>query len=55
VMKQPAPHVLAQSLGANLGFELRAWTGAAEDWGVVRSDLILALNAALAKENIVLA
>jgi potassium efflux system protein len=55
VMKRPAPHVLAQSLGANLGFELRAWTGAAEDWGTVRSDLILALNAALAKENIVLA
>jgi potassium-dependent mechanosensitive channel len=55
VLQEPPPQVLAQALGANLGFELRAWTRASDDWGVVRSELILAINAALAKENIALA
>ena len=55
VLKDPAPQVLAQALGANMGFELRAWTRASDDWGVVRSDLILAINAAFAKESIALA
>jgi potassium efflux system protein len=55
VLKQPPPLVQAQSLGVNLGLELRAWTRAVDDWGVVRSDLVLAINAALTKENITLA
>ena len=55
VLPDPSPQVLAQALGANLSFEVRAWTHASADWGVVRSELILAINAALAKENITLA
>jgi potassium efflux system protein len=55
VLQEPSPQVLAQALGANLGFEVRAWTHAADDWGIVRSELILAINAALAKENVTLA
>jgi potassium efflux system protein len=55
VLKQPPPRVLAQALGANMSFELRAWTRATADGGWVRSDLILAINTALARENIVLA
>jgi small-conductance mechanosensitive channel len=38
-----------------MSFELRAWTRAADDWNVVRSDLILSINAALTKENVTLA
>jgi hypothetical protein len=34
---------------------LRAWTRAVDDWGAVRSELVLAINAALTKENITLA
>jgi potassium efflux system protein len=55
VLKEPGPLVLAQALGANMSFELRAWTRAADDWNVVRSDLILSINAALTKENVTLA
>ena len=55
VLSQPPPHVQAQALGANLGLELRAWTRAADDWGAVRSDLVLAIDKALTKENITLA
>ena len=38
---------MAQTLGANLGLELRAWTQAADDWTQVRSEIVLAVNAAL--------
>ncbi len=55
VLKDPAPVVVAQTLGANLGLELRAWTRAAEDWTTVRSELVLAVNAVLTRENITLA
>lgn len=55
VVKEPAPRVLAQSLGANMGFELRAWIRASDDWNTVRSELILAINAVLTRENIALA
>jgi small-conductance mechanosensitive channel len=55
ILKQPPPQVLVVTLGANLGFELRAWTREIEDWNVVRSDLSLAINAALTRENIPLA
>ena len=55
VLKNPPPHVQAQALGANLGLELRAWTRAVDNWGAVRSDIVLAINEALTKENITLA
>ncbi len=55
VLKDPTPQVVAQTLGPNLGLELRAWTRSADDWTSVRSELIVALSAALAKENITLA
>jgi small-conductance mechanosensitive channel len=35
-----------------LNFELRAWTDQYEDWGRIRSDLALAINTALIKENL---
>jgi potassium efflux system protein len=55
VLKDPAPLVVAQALGPNLSLELRAWTGPAADWTQARSDLVLAVEAALAREKIVLA
>jgi potassium efflux system protein len=55
VLKNPPPRVIAQTLGVNLGLELRAWTGSTGDWTEVRSELVLAVSAELAKENIILA
>jgi len=55
VLKQPPPIVVAQTLGANLGLELRVWTNAEEDWTTVRSELVLAVNAVVTRENITLA
>jgi small-conductance mechanosensitive channel len=55
VLREPAPQVLVLTLGATLSFELRAWTHENEDWNTVRSDLILAINAALTQANITVA
>jgi potassium efflux system protein len=55
VLKHPPPLVVAQTLGPNLGLELRAWTRSSDDWTTVRSELVLAVNAALTRENITLA
>jgi small-conductance mechanosensitive channel len=55
VLKDPPPHVIAQALGPNLSLELRAWTGPTADWTQARSELMLAVEAALAREKIVLA
>jgi potassium efflux system protein len=53
VLSEPPPQVLFTNLtGATLNFELRAWTSKHETWQQVRSDLYLALSAALARENI---
>ncbi len=52
VAKQPAPEVLMTNLGPTFGFEVQAWTEKVEEWNRVRSDLSLAINTALAKENI---
>ena len=51
----PAPSVQLTALGANLSFELRAWTGTAEEWTQIRSALMVEVAAALAKENIAVA
>jgi small-conductance mechanosensitive channel len=55
VLKNPPPQVIAQTLGPNLSLELRAWTGPAADWTQARSELVLAIDAALAREKITLA
>ena len=55
VLKHPPPRVIAQTLGPNLGLELRAWIGAGDDWTAVRSDLVLAVETALSREKITLA
>jgi potassium efflux system protein len=53
VLKDPPPQVLLIALsGAALNLELRAWTNSNESWQQVRSDLALAISAALARENI---
>lgn len=53
VARQPAPQVYFSNVtGGVLNFELRAWTDQYEDWSRIRSDLALAINAALVKENL---
>ena len=53
VLKDPPPHALLTSLGgAALNFEVRVWISSTENWLQVRSDLALAISAALARENI---
>jgi potassium-dependent mechanosensitive channel len=50
---QPAPQVYFSNVtGGVLNFELRAWTDHYEDWVRIRSDLALAINAALVKESL---
>jgi potassium efflux system protein len=52
VMKNPAPQTLLVTFGATLSFRVRAWVDADEEWMKITSDLSLAINAALAKDNI---
>jgi small-conductance mechanosensitive channel len=53
VLKNPPPQALLVNLvGAALGFKLRAWIDSEDKWVQITSDLSLAVNAALAKENI---
>jgi potassium-dependent mechanosensitive channel len=56
VAKEPAPQafVLGFSPGA-VSFQLRAWTDRYEDWVQVRSDLSVAVDEALTRENIAIA
>jgi small-conductance mechanosensitive channel len=55
VLKDPPPQALLSSMGAAaLSFEVRVWVSSAENWTQVRSDLALAISAALARENIAL-
>jgi small-conductance mechanosensitive channel len=55
VLRDPAPQVRVLGIGAALSCELRAWTDDVSEWGRVRSDLLEAVSAALARENITLA
>jgi small-conductance mechanosensitive channel len=55
VLKNPPPLVVAQTLGASVGLELRAWTRSSDDWTRVRSELVLAVNEAVTRANITLA
>ncbi|MCE0521607.1 MAG: mechanosensitive ion channel [Methylacidiphilales bacterium] len=53
VLKNPSPQaLLAAFAGAALSFRLRVWVDAEEDAMKITSDLSLAINSALAKENI---
>ena len=55
VLKNPSPQALLITLGAaGLSFRLRAWTDSQDEWLKITSDLSLAINAALARENIAL-
>ena len=52
VLKNPAPQALLVTFGAALAFRLRAWVDSEEEWMKISSDLSIAINSALAKENI---
>ena len=52
VLKNPAPQAVLVTLGASLGFRVRAWIDSEEEWMKITSELSLAILAALAKENI---
>jgi potassium efflux system protein len=55
VLKNPAPHAyLVTFAAASLSFRLSAWIDSADESTRVTSDLSLAVNSALAKENIAL-
>ena len=56
VTKEPAPQAYAVSfVSAAVSFNLRAWTDQYEDWIQVRSDLAVAIDEALIRENIAIA
>jgi small-conductance mechanosensitive channel len=56
VIKETPPQALLDTFTATtLTFQLRAWTDSYNQWQKVRSDLSMAINAALVKENIPLA
>jgi len=53
VSADPPPRALVVKLGSDsLGFELRAWTDRVEQWMEIRSELVIAISAALAAEKI---
>ena len=54
VLKNPSPHTLLVTFGAALNFRVRAWIDSEDEWMKITSDLSLAINSALAKENIVM-
>ena len=56
VAKEPEPQAYVVNLApAAVTFQLRAWTDRYEDWIQVRSDLSVAVDEALTRENIMLA
>jgi small-conductance mechanosensitive channel len=53
VTDEPPPQALVVKLGPDaLGLELRAWTERIDHWMQIRSELAIAIRAALARENI---
>ena len=56
VAKEPVPQVYVVNFSAGeVTFQLRAWTDRHQDWAQVRSDLSIAINDTLARENIAIA
>jgi small-conductance mechanosensitive channel len=55
VLKNPAPRAyLVTFAGASLTFRLSAWIDSAEEWMKITSELSVAINSALTRENITL-
>jgi small-conductance mechanosensitive channel len=54
VLKNPAPQAVLVTIGASLAFRLRVWIDSEDEWLKITSELSLAVNAALVKENITL-
>jgi small-conductance mechanosensitive channel len=53
VTKDPPPQALVTNLGPDsITFELRAWTDRSDQWMQIRSELAIAVNAALTAEKI---
>lgn len=53
VAEEPPPRAVLMNLGADsLKFEFRAWTSEFETWSATRSDLAIAMNAALSGAGI---
>jgi small-conductance mechanosensitive channel len=53
VAKEPAPQAYTSNFtSGSVTFQLRAWTARYEDWVQLRSDLAVAVDEALARENI---
>jgi len=53
VLAKPAPVALFLSFGdSSLNFELRAWTDHFEEWGLIRSQIAVAVNSRLKSEGI---
>jgi small-conductance mechanosensitive channel len=53
IIKDPAPQAFLVTFGPGpLNFELRAWTNKGEDWMQTRSDISVAIKAALAHEGL---
>ena len=56
VAKEPVPQVHVVNFSADaVTFQLRAWTDRYQDLAQVRSDLSIAINDTLARENIAIA
>jgi len=53
VLKEPPPRALLVSFaGDSMNLELRSWTNQSEDWSQIRSELAVAVRAALAEHKI---
>jgi potassium efflux system protein len=53
ITKEPAPQAYVVSFGsAAVSFNLRVWTDQYDDWIQVRSNLAVAIDEALSRENI---
>ena len=56
VAKEPAPQAyVVNFVSGAVNFKLRAWTDRYEDWVQMRSDLSVAVDDALTRENITIA
>jgi small-conductance mechanosensitive channel len=56
VAKEPAPQAYVVNFASGaVSFQLRVWTERYEDWVQVRSDLSVAVDDALTRENITIA
>jgi small-conductance mechanosensitive channel len=53
IVKRPSPEAFLTTFGADsFSYQLRAWTDNADQWIEIRSELSVAIHAALVKENI---